>query len=469
MYRNIKNNIIPFLLILNIISSFFIFYISKDIVFPDQFDYLALAFGILDYGQYSSWTELEGSYPNTLRTPGYPLFLSALLSINSNLIFIKLIQFCLHVGSIFLALGVLRRLGGNEKTKVIFLSILLFLVQIPFYSAYISSETLTIFLILLSAFILTNTKHRTKKFFYSGIVFGLITLTRPAFLLLPFFIIFTIISRLRTNALRNTAAVLFGCFLCLLPYSIWNFANHSSFQPTSLEGSASIMHMGFWSQKLPEGYQSPFDNYQTTIIKDAFYPSVFTKEELSKNLKEYEEEWKSVNQGLPDLSSNTEIQKMLQTKEKFPTYSSDYILKREKLLRKETIENIKENPGYYVASRMYNFFRIFFTGINSASFSEEKSNFIKLRNAYAFGSTFIFILGGFLLITVFLIRNFNQINNNFLFLYSYIIYTAAIHTPFTVQARYSVPIHFIILVLLSLVLSRNGLKSVSLKSTLFTN
>ena len=454
-----SNQLITTLFFLNVLFSFVIFLISKNSVFPDQTDYLSIAYGILSEGQFSSWTELDGDYPNTLRTPGYPFFLSGLLALNESLIFIKSIQFLIHLFCLILALKIITKLGGANRSLVFFLVLSLLSLQLPFYSGYISSETLTIFLVLLSIYLLVHSKLTLKRYFLLGVLFGLITLTRPAFLLLPLAIIFIMLYKLRASALKNVFVIVLGYFICLTPYSAWNYKHHSTFQPTSIEGSASIMHMGYWSQKLPEGYQSTFDNYQTTVVKDIFYPIKLSDMELSKNLREYEAEWHSVNSKLINLSKDPNIVLMINSKEKFPTYSSEYTIKREKLLRDETILNIKENPEYFVLSRLYNFIRVFFTGLSHDSLSKDKSFFEKSRNLYAFLSTFFIILGGFIFLTIYLIKNFVILNNHFLYLYTYIIYTAAIHTPFTVQARYTIPIHFIILILLSLVLSGNGLKS----------
>ena len=69
----------------------------------------------------------------------------------------------------------------------------------------------------------------------------------------------------------------------------------------------------------------------------------------------------------------------------------------------------------------------------------------------AFVISFIIIFCGFIYASIFMFKNWKTISYELAIIYFFIVYTAGVHTPFSVQARYTVPIHLCLLILLSLV------------------
>ena len=59
----------------NFFSGLAVFFLFSGSGFPDQPNYLALVEGLMSYGEFSSYCNEIGCLPETLRTPGYPLFL----------------------------------------------------------------------------------------------------------------------------------------------------------------------------------------------------------------------------------------------------------------------------------------------------------------------------------------------------------------------------------------------------------
>ena len=141
----------------------------------------------------------------------------------------------------------------------------------------------------------------------------------------------------------------------------------------------------------------------------------------------------------------------------FVTYPSEYVLKREELLTQAIIQSVKDDPLYYLKTRAYNFFRVFFTGINKSNFFNDSSYFSKIQMILAFAITFIIIFCGFIYVSIFIFKNWKTISYELAIIYFFILYTAGVHTPFSVQARYSVPIHLCLLILLSIITSRRYL------------
>lgn len=444
-------------LIVNFLVAGIIFSLSLNSSFPDQNDYLALAESILN-GKFSSYFYLENYYPATLRSPGYPLFLASILAIFQTSLFVKYAQLFLYFFSIILSIKIIEKLSESQLSQYIFIALSTICIQIPYYSALISTESLTIFIIILNIYILLVKD--IKNIFVNaltGFTFSFLVLTKPAFLFLPFLLIFLAIA-LKSN-LKNYIFIIIFFLLGLMPFSAWNYTNHGVFKPTTIEGMATIAHMGYWNFKLPVGYKSKFDDYQSSIVSDFTNPFVFSDEEYLSNVIAFENEWNQINEELDILLSSSYRLDLAYMKEDptiFITYPSNYIIKREELLNAAIIENIKKDPLYYLNTRAYNFFRVFFTGINVSNFTDTNSFFEKLKMIFAFAISFSVIFCGFLYSTFYIIKNLKTVSSEILILYSYIFYTAAVHVPFSVQARYTVPIHLCLLILLSIITTQKN-------------
>ena len=444
-------------LIINFLVAGIIFSLSLNSSFPDQNDYLALAESILN-GKFSSYFFLENYYPATLRSPGYPLFLASILAIFQTSLFVKYAQLFMYFFSIILSIKIIEKLSESQLSQYIFIALSTICIQIPYYSALISSESLTIFIIIYNIYILLVKD--IKNIFVNaltGFTFSFLVLTKPAFLLLPFLLIFLAII-LKSN-LKNYIFIIIFFLLGLMPFSAWNYANHGVFKPTTIEGMATIAHMGYWNFKLPAGYKSQFDDYQSSIVSDFSNPFIFSDEEYLSNVISFENEWNQINEELDILLSPSyriDLAYMREDPTIFITYPSNYIIKREELLNAVIIENIKKDPLYYLSTRTYNFFRVFFTGINVSNFTDANSFFEKLKMILAFAISFSIIFCGFLYSTFFILKNLKTVSSEILILYSYIFYTAAVHVPFSVQARYTVPIHLCLLVLLSIITTQKN-------------
>ena len=151
---SIKPNLTLFV-VLNFIIASIVFILGLNSSFPDQADYLALADGIL-HGEFSSYVYLEDYYPATLRSPAYPLFLALGLAMFKSILPIKLFQLALYFCTIFLSLRIIQKLTTSKTLQYIFLVLSSVCIQLPYYAAQISSELLTIFLVILVLYLLLN-------------------------------------------------------------------------------------------------------------------------------------------------------------------------------------------------------------------------------------------------------------------------------------------------------------------------
>jgi hypothetical protein len=456
-YFTLKNRFLLILIVLNIISASIAFYLSINQYFPDAEHYLAMAESI-NYGKYSSWYFLDKYYPETLRTPAYPLFLFILKNIFNSTFIIQVIQLILYFFSLFFVSKILLKITLNIRVIYVFLSLTIFNIQIPYYSGFISAEMLSIFLTSCYLYFFICKPITIKNSLMLGVIAAVNTMTRPSFLLFPFIIslVLLIIDRSKTKYLI-THAIMF--LILLIPFGIWNYKNHGGFKLTSLEGGAGVAHMGYWSFKLPKGYQDK--NYwigNVLSVHDLTNPFHFSDEERNANKILYESEWKYILNELDKTLTTEDIKyhkvmlDQMNTRGYSPLHKSEYTKKREQLLWQKTLENIKKDPWYYIKTRLYTFCRLYFTGINTQDFKYKNTAPLmgKLNLYYPFLISFVFIFTGLLLSLVFIIKKRLFKNVAVLTLVMISIYQGVIHTPFSVQARYTVPVHLIILGLLSI-------------------
>jgi hypothetical protein len=130
----------------------------------------------------------------------------------------------------------------NNYKYSLFLSFI-FCIYPPsiYYSAFILTENIAVFLFLLITFLFTQIfSNNSKHYFYLimiGVLFGLLTLTRSAFLLLPFMLLFIVlIQGIFSNkliALKKILIIIIAYLIILTPWTLRNYEKHEAFMPTT--------------------------------------------------------------------------------------------------------------------------------------------------------------------------------------------------------------------------------------------
>ena len=441
------------LFIINIFSGLVACYLGTINQFPDADHYIQLGKCLLE-GDFTSWQEFKGVYKDTLRTPGYPIFLLILSFVSDSVWLIYLVQFLAYILTILVIEKIILVLFKKLEYVNWFYFLLIFNIQIPYYSGLVSAECLTILFIAIYLYILVRKEELTvKDWIWAAFMAGIVFQLRPAFLLFPFcatayFFLFKG---------RKPSALLHSVFfvITLLPFGLWNYNNHGTFKVTPIEGGAGVAHMGFWSFKLPDGYRESF-YWNNSVVPDLTSPFEKNNQDAQQAVLTYEAEWGNVNDTLKLYVSKEDSVNLIYMKKTkpffFPLHSSSFTKERERLLWDKTKEHIFDDPVFYLKTRLYTFFRLHFTGLNMVNLNKSKSMVQSAQVIYPFIVSFTFILLG-LFVSIFYFVFKKKLSLNTIFVFCLILYFGVIHTPFAVQARYLVPIHLFILVLLSYTLS----------------
>ncbi|MBZ0205162.1 MAG: glycosyltransferase family 39 protein [Flavobacteriales bacterium] len=439
------------LLILNVVVTLFVMWASRTIILSDTWSYLGLAEGILN-GRYSMWWQLGEGYPDTFRTPGYPLFIAAILWLFGNWHAVLVVQFILYGLGLWLALRTIDLLGGDRATRSLFLLLLLPLVNVPFYIVQLYAEIPVLAAIGLAVYLAVRHRNWNWKVAIAiGLLLGFVFQCRPVFLLFPlaYVTLSWVIDRGASNV-RHQLLMLVVFALTVVPFGIWNKVNHGVFKVTPLQGAGSYMHLGYWSGKMP-GYT------------DRFYLRNFNAEEvihftppdsIPANIREYEQEWSNIKARIDPLLTSKDTA-MWDGRPRVhhaePTYNTAYTIMRDKLLLEKAVEHYWSDPWYTLAFKSYSAVRLWVIGIQLGEY--QSAGFMgKMKMLYATISTGVLFLLFIVLVPLAYLRRVLSFRSTWLILL-YLAYSTFIHLPFTIQSRYTVPVRLLMLILIALAIT----------------
>lgn len=252
MSIRIKNRLISplgiFLLVLVIYIPFFCYFFFYDnthystgFAIRDGSDapaYAVLAENLIRQHRYSS-ASVPLFTPNTLRTPGYPFFIAAVLFVCKSYIFISFAQILLNALTAVLIYLVAKSMLPKAGA---FAASLLYAFEFNTITLTINllSETLFIFLIVLAVYLVFFSRYslQHRAVVIGGLLLGCAILVRPIGLFLPILFVFfyAIINRMHgwKMVLKNTTLIAFGAIVIVIPWMVRNERLTGHFSLTSL-------------------------------------------------------------------------------------------------------------------------------------------------------------------------------------------------------------------------------------------
>ena len=442
---------IPRLFLANLIVALGLIYVTWGKLLGDTESYLGLAEGIL-HGNYSMWWELPGDYPDTFRTPGFPLFIAVIMNVFGTWKAVIGVNFALYWLGVLFTLWTIKAIDARPEVRNLFLLLLLPLLNVPFYIGQIYPEIPSLFAISAVLYMLSGKSPiGIGRAFALGLLYGFIFQCKPIFLLFPFLVPIAGWMAVRRPFRPKPHLIAAGIFvMTLLPYGIWNRTHHGVFSVTPLEGGAGVMHFGVWAGKIP-GYTEKV--YWHNFTGDELVR--FTPEDsIPAHIREYEQEWAVVNKELaPLLTANDSLMlasTSLVAHSSSPTYNTAYTLERERLLRKLAIDDAFKWPGYILALKSYSSVRLWVIGVQRADFL--KASFPKkVELLYGPLSTCLIFLMFIAFVPAAYIKRRVKLKDTWAFLL-FLGYFALMHIPFVIQVRYTTPVRFAMLSILALAL-----------------
>ncbi|MBU4220133.1 MAG: glycosyltransferase family 39 protein [Euryarchaeota archaeon] len=178
--------------------------------------------------------------PTAYVTPLYPLFLSAVYMIfGHNILAVQLLQALIGSLSVLCVYFIAKKIF-DEKIGSIAAIIMAFYPHQIFWSGYILTETLYVFLLLFAIlfFIRFCERQTIVNALVAGILLGIAGLTRPiAFCFTAFLIIYIIwLNKNKVQGLKFSCIFVIGVLLVSSPWIIRNYNTFGEFIPGSTEG-----------------------------------------------------------------------------------------------------------------------------------------------------------------------------------------------------------------------------------------
>lgn len=217
----------------------------------DAHEYVGLAHTMLSEHRFAFSPDAS---PEVFRTPGYPFFLAALLLTFGSIMAVPIVQGALIVLSGFFIYTLGRRYF-SERVGIV--AALLFVLDptVLFLGVSTLSETLYVFLLLLTIILLGYGPRRTIVCITAGAVLGASILVRPAGLyLLPLVLLCTaLIPSQTTSRALKSAVVVFAAACCVvIPWMIRNAEFGGRFGLSSISGYNAL----FYNAELFEAYRT---------------------------------------------------------------------------------------------------------------------------------------------------------------------------------------------------------------------
>ena len=243
--------------------------------YQDERDYLLLAQNIKNgYGYVNEYHE-----PTAFRAPIYPLFLSILISISSKPIFIKIIQILFFLGTALL----LSKIFENYFTQsgLVFLA-LGFYPVLAYTAGTIYPQTLGVFFLILSLYLLKNSRLVWYSFLLIGLTWGILVLTIPTFLaLVPIVLIYIFVNvnkGIRLKILYSFSLV-FGIAVVLSPWIYRNYIQFDTFIPLTTNAGINLLYGNSENTKPNTGVNADISKYleNTDTLTEVQKNNYFTK------------------------------------------------------------------------------------------------------------------------------------------------------------------------------------------------
>jgi len=211
---------------------------SNPLADPDMVQYDRLGYNLAEGAGFS--LDVRAPYlPTMFREPGYPVFIAALYVIFGHspkvVIFAQIV---LHVLTALIIYGMSREIFSE---KIAFLSGILAAVfpTLANMPSYLMSETFFTFLLCLGTYLfLKALKVRNMIYFLvSGVVFGILILTKTASLFLPFGIAFAALiinAKKKLNLKQLSVFLIIFLVPCFFMVSAWSIRNKKVFDTFTL-------------------------------------------------------------------------------------------------------------------------------------------------------------------------------------------------------------------------------------------
>jgi hypothetical protein len=430
------------------VIAFDIFLFSNDVMRGgDYYTYSYYTRG-LHMGRYSYWYFLDEYIPDTFRNPGFGYIIYLLSFISDSPLTLVIVNLFAFLGAIYLLCRIVDKLNLTKEytIKNILMLLMLLNAHLPFYINLYFPEVIMFFLLTLIVYVdLYFPKNKLYTYILLGLLFGIAFQLRSVIIFYPFirFVLFAFFEKKNFPLVKNIVLLLVYVG-SMMPYAYWNYKQNKVFSVTSLEGGGGVMHLGYWGFKMPDYLETRY--WRNVVMKDliAFTPD----KDVPENIKAFNREWDYIDSSCAKYLTDKDrrnLPLMRMHPDLFVTYNGIYTYERDKLLKKLTFQHFIDDPVFSLKVKAYTFFRVWITGIKRKTFKQHSAFAIFKGIAPGVVTGFTFFLAMIVISIAMVRRKFNW--PVYFPVLIFALYYGSIHILFAIQARYSVPVRPLLMML----------------------
>lgn len=246
---------------------------GSEVAWTDQAGYQRLGAVLATTGEFTRYPDAAVFVPEVIRTPGYPAFVAAVYLVFGvgNQMALAMCQAAVFAVLCLLVLALARRITDDRTATGAALLTALF-SPLPYFGALALTELWTAFVATLAmvAILRAVQSKAASAYALAGLLFSLTTLVRPAFVLLPFFLVVAVPILVRdqrdARALRGWAVLALVAGLTLAPWFAYNYVNLGKFTLSPAGGVGRGTWEASWQGRWPGRTQAAITEAATEAV-----------------------------------------------------------------------------------------------------------------------------------------------------------------------------------------------------------
>jgi hypothetical protein len=427
-------------------AAFFITYQQPDwtIAWTDQGGYRMLAHGILATGQFTRYPDAPAFVPEAIRTPGYPMFVAVVYALfGQSHLAVATVQALVFAALCLVVFAAARQLTSS-RTAVAAAALTALYPTFPYFGALVLTELWTTFVLTCGMWCCLRAYATARVTWYvaAGALIGLTSLTRPGFFLLPAFLALPAAVHVWQSADRTRAAarwlLLAAVFAAVM--APWFAYNYRHFGRLTLSAAGSLGRP-IWEASW-QGYWAGRTQAQLTRIAD----QATSDDELRRDVEQFAGEQQLPARPMLDYTTQWRTIRLIWTT---PTDPDERVRARiagdEEYLR-VGMANIAADPLGYVRRRLTRGLFVLWAADVPIRFTDIDATSPRIiRGFWAVQATLALIamVGAYALW-----RRRGAVSA--LLMTMPLVYVTAVHLPILCEARQSLPVKPLLLILVTL-------------------
>ena len=319
-----------------------------DASWTDQGGYQLLGRSLAETGRFTRAARGEPFAPEAIRTPAYPLFVATVYRLaGTSHEAVAIAQALVFVALCLLTYALGRRVAGETAGRLAAAATALF-SPLPYFGALVMTELWTAFAVTLALLLVIRAVQEDRRALYAlgGAACALAALSRPAFVLLPFFFIAADLAAgwvTRRVRIAGWAVLLVTFAMAMLPWFAYNYRYFHRVTISPAGGVGRGLWEGSWQGRWDGRVQA-----QLTLIAD----TAATRAELDARVVELARDSREPAAPMLEYVHQWQDIRLIWTEPRDPYERALARIRADDEYRRVALENISNDVSRFVVKRL---------------------------------------------------------------------------------------------------------------------